>query len=53
MFVDTLQSLSCDIVTESSVWDVVVFHYYNDLRSCFVRGVLLEENRMCIGEVEL
>ena len=40
-------------MTETPVLDIVVFHYYNEVKSFFVRGVVLEDGRASISDVEL
>ena len=52
VFVDTLKGPAVDLA-DQPVFDLVVFHYYNSLRSFFARGITLEEGKIELSGVNL
>ena len=51
-FVDTLKAPSVDLADEP-IFDLVVFHNFNSLRSFFARGIVLESGRLEVSGVTL
>jgi hypothetical protein len=52
-FVDTLKGAPSANLADEPVFDLVVFHYHNSLKSFFAKGILLEEGRIEVSGVIL
>jgi len=42
-FIDTLKQPSGVVMSEQPFFDIVVYHYHNDLKSFLVRGAPLDD----------